>query len=500
MLMSFLKRQFKLPLGLKIKIGFFTVFFLVLLKFFIQIYAENNFELLHQKKNQEYVTMAKEIINLEEELFLTFSFIDDFFTQGSEYTEDMREDLETRLKNVLQKSLDIDQKYTFKKNVLSLMTPMVERVRVIFNDKNLKNKKRAWINLKRNFDNLPRVLKDFSSSVIEFQNKLLSENLLKIKVLRFIQMSLSLLILISIVVFYLLLNKELLPSLYKTIRITRNLFDELSKNMSQVNKTIAFIGEQARRKEEEILRMNDTLNKSVNLIKDNLDIAQRCQQETETGSALIGNASNFIKKFGDSMKAIKDSTRDLKHIILSFREIDKKSKKIGSIVSESRLLSFNAEIEAAHAGALGKGFSVVAEEMANLAHSSGEISVDISNVVVSASSQANSIIQKSKDSMTDGFDLATDFDDTFSSLENSFRDIFNAINEVKMSSEKQYGSMNTTQASFENLQNSISTDFQEITNLREETDNLNINLEQLQSSLDEIEKIIKGHDDSSKAS
>ena len=63
------------------------------------------------------------------------------------------------------------------------------------------------------------------------------------------------------------------------------------------------------------------------------------------------------------------------------QEIEDKTKAIDEIVFQTKLLSFNASVEAERAGEHGRGFSVVAQEVGNLAQLSGKSAAEINEIL-----------------------------------------------------------------------------------------------------------------------
>ena len=90
---------------------------------------------------------------------------------------------------------------------------------------------------------------------------------------------------------------------------------------------------------------------------------------------------------GQADQALLDSLIHITTAIGALDEIRRNGQKISEIVEvvkdisfQSRILSLNAAVEAAHAGEAGKGFAIVAEEVRNLANRSAEASRDIKSL------------------------------------------------------------------------------------------------------------------------
>jgi methyl-accepting chemotaxis protein len=116
---------------------------------------------------------------------------------------------------------------------------------------------------------------------------------------------------------------------------------------------------------------------SVNVsVSDNAERSQRAE-----GMAVAGAAS--AEQTGRAMQAT----------LSAFETISGKLEAIEQIAAQSTLLSLNAAIEAARAGDHGRGFSVVAGEVRNLADQSQLTAKDIAQV---ASASRNTVLESAK--------------------------------------------------------------------------------------------------------
>ncbi|MCR5099871.1 MAG: cache domain-containing protein [Butyrivibrio sp.] len=107
------------------------------------------------------------------------------------------------------------------------------------------------------------------------------------------------------------------------------------------------------------------------------------------------------KEVMDSMKEIDHQIKDTNQAV---KEISEASSIITEISAQTNLLSLNAQIEASRAGDYGKGFSVVANEIGDLAEESKKAAVSINKIVetlVEDSARSMATIDK----LNEGFKL-----------------------------------------------------------------------------------------------
>ena len=110
-------------------------------------------------------------------------------------------------------------------------------------------------------------------------------------------------------------------------------------------------------------------------------------------------AQSATDAYGEAKMYAEESDKsryEMETMVRAMERIDETSKKIGNIISEiediasqTNLLSLNASIEAARAGEAGRGFSVVADQIRQLAEQSTKSAVDTRELIEGALQEVN---------------------------------------------------------------------------------------------------------------
>ena len=136
-----------------------------------------------------------------------------------------------------------------------------------------------------------------------------------------------------------------------------------------------------------------------------------CQNKYGDMQSALDSVSNDIFSLTKAMESINEDTakaatissstyertahsaKVMEDLSESVKGIKNISKLISDIAFQTELLSINAEIEAARAGKAGRGFSVVAKEVKNLAKSADEATQKISEQIKTVNEQSLTAVE-----------------------------------------------------------------------------------------------------------
>jgi methyl-accepting chemotaxis protein len=152
----------------------------------------------------------------------------------------------------------------------------------------------------------------------------------------------------------------------------RGAYRDAAARISQSNDQMAAAAAGVAEAAQSRLRLADELESAVLTVSE-----QVATSATEMGATANGLA-DFVRGAVSEAERGLDTVGSLK---TASDQIRRAIELINSVASQTRLLALNATIEAARAGKAGRGFSVVADEVKNLANETSESSEQINGQV-----------------------------------------------------------------------------------------------------------------------
>ncbi|WP_421874862.1 methyl-accepting chemotaxis protein [Marinoscillum sp.] len=255
-------------------------------------------------------------------------------------------------------------------------------------------------------------------------------------------------------------SRQKLSQLMEQVKLLSGTVTHSSKDLSgrsvAMNSSVAemssAIEQIAEGSQDQRLQLEEISQFLINLRETSTDTADRTREIKEAAESGVSEAKNGkikLQSLVESMHGISGNsdivTESIAQMIQKSHEIAGTLSVITEIASETNMLSLNAGIQAARAGAAGKSFAVVAEEIRKLAENSRLRVDEIRKVITDTQSEvkkADEAIRTMSVSVKAGEEISHQAEEAFERLEKSTTNTLEKSQAIEESAEFQNTSIN----------------------------------------------------------
>lgn len=207
----------------------------------------------------------------------------------------------------------------------------------------------------------------------------------------------------------LLQTQQLMSEQSEIISKIHDCTDSIVNSSNQMNSLSTDISSGVAEQERALLELSNAITEISLKVEDVNSAAARGQEISNNTSAVVQQGKQNMMDMLAAMENLKEVSTQINKVV---REID-------NIAFQTNILALNAAVEAARAGAAGKGFSVVAEEVGNLAGKSA----------TSAKNTAK-LMEEITKSIEKGIDISNHAVEAFNSVVNAEVDTSSIMEEI----------------------------------------------------------------------
>jgi methyl-accepting chemotaxis protein len=208
---------------------------------------------------------------------------------------------------------------------------------------------------------------------------------------------------------------------------------ETTTTVEEVKQTAEISNHKAKEISESAIKTSEISREGTKAINNTIEGMNRIKQQ-------MGSIANMVVDLSEQSQAVGDITTT-----------------VNNLAEQSNLLAVNAAIESAKAGEQGKGFTVVAQEIKNLAERSKEATKQIGGILKDIQKSVSSAVMATEEggkAAEEGLKLTVISGETIKTLSDSVDDASNVMIQIAASSQQQLEGMDQMVSAMENIKES----------------------------------------------
>ncbi|MBI9052901.1 MAG: methyl-accepting chemotaxis protein [Bacteroidales bacterium] len=208
---------------------------------------------------------------------------------------------------------------------------------------------------------------------------------------------------------------------------------ETTTTVEEVKQTAEISNHKAKEISESAIKTSEISREGTKAINNTIEGMNRIKQQ-------MGSIANMVVDLSEQSQAVGDITTT-----------------VNDLAEQSNLLAVNAAIESAKAGEQGKGFTVVAQEIKNLAERSKEATTQIGGILKDIQKSVSSAVMATEEggkAAEEGLKLTVISGETIKTLSDSVDDASNVMIQIAASSQQQLEGMDQMVSAMENIKES----------------------------------------------
>jgi methyl-accepting chemotaxis protein len=180
-------------------------------------------------------------------------------------------------------------------------------------------------------------------------------------------------------------------------------------------------------------------------------VVRRASQTVEEGDAAMNRTVEGIVAIRET---VSQTRQKVKYLGESSQKISTVVNLISEFASQTKMLAFNASIEATRAGEQGRGFAIVADEVRTLAQQSAEASREIEKLIAAIQGETNEVIaamEAGTEQVVMGTKLVDETRHTLSKITVASAEVSQLVEEIAQAASEQSGVSETVTQTMTNV-------------------------------------------------